>query len=158
MGSLNAPHLTINYKQSQTIMARKTYHSGFKRDCFFFNIDGKSVSVIFLGGREQGSTYITSDKRIQDAIESLQTFKDGCIKLISTEDEENKPQSEETTEPVEANNTPETTKEQKIQIKTWQEGKTYLVKEYGVAPTKLKNSEAIKNEAKALGITFCIAR
>ena len=114
------------------------------------------IEFKYNAARRQGE-YITDNPELQELIERRPEFRKGSIQLVNTiavkEDEAKEikiehvdvlPKKKEVV-PEELNPVTE--------ITTWNEAKDYL-KSQGIHHMKLRNPEAIREEAKKIGIVF----
>ena len=150
-------------------MTKKVYTTKSFYYATYINVGGNKIRITFNGGsnmvRGMNGTYSTSDKAIQDTIESLPEFKNGFITIKRIY---------ETTEQGTTNTTAKvgtiTTKEEQpkeavveelpsdativAEVNTVQKAARYLNAEYGVAFSAVNNKDKIIKVAREHNVCF----
>lgn len=125
-------------------MITKKYIARYSDYTTFVSVGGNNVKIHFEESYTNGiSRFTTSDKRIQEAIESRSDF--GTVILLEHVS------GSEDKKPVEVI---KEVKKSYLDANTVQKAANILVKEFGVQPSKVKTSESVKMFAKMLNVEF----
>lgn len=118
--------------------------------------------INFEANTKSGSTYITDDEDIQNAIENHPYFKQHIIKLVSireiiTEDNEENTVSNASI-PIEkviiTTGEKKVDKKREVRVSGQEDAIEFLSSEFGISRTQLRKTENIKKYAEANGIVF----
>lgn len=118
--------------------------------------------INFEANTKSGSTYITDDEDIQNAIENHPYFKQRIIKLVSIREIITEDNAEDTVSdtsiPIEkviiTTGEKKVDKKREVRVSGQEDAIEFLSSEFGISRTQLRKTENIKKYAEANGIVF----